>query len=324
MHYLAYGLTVEADLDLGTPAVGPPADVVVTRSCGPVVESDIVTLAEEDETGWRTGRRGNDFVLGFTDSALFEVTGSGDRIRWWADGLAHSTLVHLVVDHVLPVAMARRGLAVLHAAVLGRPDGGPAFAIAGRSGWGKSTLATALTGRGYDLLADDCAAITLPARGAARSADGAPQDTEPPPPTVAPAYPGVRLHDHSVTMAGLAAIDAVGDVSEYSDKKRFALRTTRWDGHRSRPLDTIVVLDPPDAGGVGTSRLLGGADALFTLLGHSFHVGDGTDRAATLDRLASLVGSVAVVQLSYARTPTGLERVMDEIAEWTSSTGDVA
>lgn len=318
MRYFAYGLTIEADVELSIPEAESPADILVKRRSDPMDERAVVWFAVDEATGWRTGRRGDVFILGFTDVASFTVTNAGDRVDWWCDGLETATLAHLILDHVLPIALARRGHAVLHAAVLARPSGG-AYAVAGRSGWGKSTLASALVNRGHELLADDCAVITLD--GAARKGHASETSTidgsRVARPRVAPAYPGVRLHGHSVEIAGVGGVPETGEVSQYSAKRRFAVGgDSRWNGARSRSLDTIFVLDPPTAHGRGRSTRLGGPEALFTMLAHSFHVGDGADRSKTLGRLGSLAEAVDVIQLAYARTPVGLERVMDEIEWW--------
>jgi hypothetical protein len=76
----------------------------------------------------------------------------------------------LLTGQVLPLAAALRGLEVLHASAVAL--GGVAFALAGDSGAGKSSLAAHLVLRGNALLADDVLAVSLDATGRPRAHPG--------------------------------------------------------------------------------------------------------------------------------------------------------
>jgi hypothetical protein len=76
----------------------------------------------------------------------------------------------LLTGQVLPLAAALRGLEVLHASAVAL--GGVAFALAGDSGAGKSSLAAHLVLRGNALLADDVLAVSLDAAGRPRAHPG--------------------------------------------------------------------------------------------------------------------------------------------------------
>ena len=91
-------------------------------------------------------------------------------------------LEHRLACLVMPLLLAERGDLALHAAVLARD--GRAVAFCGASMRGKSTLAAKLAARGFALLGDDSAVLSLDgedgcsygrgrrARGCARPASG--------------------------------------------------------------------------------------------------------------------------------------------------------
>ena len=61
----------------------------------------------------------------------------------------------------LAAVYLQRGMPVLHAAVVAPPGGSGALVLAGDSGSGKSVLAASLWARGYQVVADDLAPITV-------------------------------------------------------------------------------------------------------------------------------------------------------------------
>ena len=83
-----------------------------------------------------------------------------------------------------------------------------------------------------------------------------------------------------------------------------------------RPIDMIFILDPPPGNPDCVGHRLSPAETLFSLVGHSFHLGDGEERRSTFDRLAAVAEAVDVVQLHYERSETGLARLLDEIEQW--------
>ncbi len=322
MLQLAYGHAIASDVELNLPSISDArsADIEIVQLDAAPDLLDVTWLADEPETGWRIGRLTTGFILAFTDSARFTISTDGRTIGWWADGLDDPTLVHLILDHVIPTALSRLGLVVLHAAVVARPrsDQGMqrgAIAIAGQSGWGKSTVGSALAALGFAHVADDCAAITLPSSGQAKAAR----------PTVAPAYPGARLHPHSVEIAQLPQAIEVGTVATNSAKRRYEIVDGgSWRGREAQPVDMIFVLDPPPGDPEGRSHRLAPAEALFVLVGHSFHLGEGDERRSTFDRLATVAEAVDIVQLHYERTEKGLVHVLEEIQRWWSSSSPTA
>jgi hypothetical protein len=70
-------------------------------------------------------------------------------------------LSQLLIANALPASLWLRGMFLLHAAVVRLPGADRAVAIAGVSGSGKSTIAAALVDEGAELIADDCAALSV-------------------------------------------------------------------------------------------------------------------------------------------------------------------
>lgn len=97
-------------------------------------------------------------------------------------------LGELLVANALPALLWQQGAFMLHAACLRLP-GGPAVAIAGHSGAGKSRLAARLVAAGAELVGDDSLALTTADRGIAakglaggwfaRSLDGTEREFKP-------------------------------------------------------------------------------------------------------------------------------------------------
>ena len=200
-------------------------------------------------------------------------------------GVRASTIRHLLLDQVLPLALAAEGRLVLHASGLRRH--GRAIALAGAAGTGKSTMAAALSGEGWAVMSDDGVLID--------DANGA---------VAVPAYPGLRLWPETLAVTGMRE-RCIGEVAEYSAKLRVAPAATGDAG--AAPLSHIYVLERGGTFGIET---LGPRDATAAMLAHLYRA-DLTDRdglAAQLDACARLVERVPVARLTL---PNGLDAVRD-------------
>lgn len=301
--YLVYGLVVACDLDLPLPRAARAADVAVKRLAGgPLADGSVAWLAggERAQGPWRSGLTGDQrFVLSYDDDvAHFVLDGDGSRVTWWDDGVPPALLSHLLVDHVLPQVAMRRGRLVLHAACLSTPDG-VAFGVAGESGRGKSTLAAGLMAHGHTLLSDDCAVIDVGFETG---------------PSVAPAYPGLRLHPASLPLVADAGLRADGAVAETGAKLRLSSAgPVPWPGTTSVPLRALLVLAPPGAS--AAPRRLGAGDALVAVLRQSFHLGVPSDRPGLIDRATALITAVPVTEVGYAHSHAGLAETVALITE---------
>ena len=175
------GLSVSCDRPLRAGEAGIAADVTVTRAVGPLTQPRSWVGTED----WpRISISGDSVTLWFDDEAVFELDRRLRQIRYHLLAeLDEQTFAHELVDAVLPRFVALLGMRVLHGSSVAGPAG--AVVLVGRSGAGKSTMATFLTARGRHLLGDDAAVIV--------DIDGVAH--------VVPSGTSLRLHEESADAA---------------------------------------------------------------------------------------------------------------------------
>lgn len=298
MTYLAYGVAFNSDLPVALPTVERGAELAVEQLAEPV-DQDLVDWFEPDPDGWcDAGQIGQDYYISFDQEAEFVVAADGSSIGWHSFVDHSPTLTHLLLDHVLPRALTRRGLVVVHGSCLSFTEGS-CFAVVGDSGQGKSTLAAALTARGHRFLADDCVAIDWSGQW----------------PTAAPAYPELRLDRHSVGLAGLDGLVDVGHVTRSGTKQRMALPDNEAGAEGPHRLTAAFVLQraDDDAECPVAGPPLGPARSTVELLSHSFHLNHVAERASALDRFAAIAEGCEVRVLNYHHSAAGLSAATAEI-----------
>ncbi len=303
VHHVVYDTTVASDLDLGLPpaSAGATTDrrVEVVERDGPIDPTTVDRWSgDTDDDTLKVGLAGPDLVFHLADEVDLTVAADGRTIEWYAHDEPDETVVHLVIDHALPHALMRQGSLVLHgSSALDRA--GRAVVVAGRSGWGKSSLATALVDRGFTLLADDCADV----------------DWRSTPPTVAAGYPGVRLRTASArALPPSVGLAATGTAGEATGKIRYDVTGSRPDGRGRHPLVAVFVLDPDPGSEAGDEAVAqSGVAAALALLPHSFHFGTGPERELTLDRAIALGAGCPVFRLPYRHTAAGLTAALDAV-----------
>jgi hypothetical protein len=285
--FRVHGLTIASDLPLpGVPrAAGSSADVTITRRIA------LPGRAEAAFHRWRDGRRtwlaiareGGNYRLRFPALAEFFVSRDGCRIEHApAPELPAGTLRHLLLNQVLPLALARRGRTVLHASAVHIPRLG-AVAFAGPSGAGKSTLAAALSTLGCAIVTDD--ALVL---GEAEEPD-----------LIVPAYPELRMWRASAA-ALRATRDLRGPVAHYSPKARVGPGAMSFHRRPTR-LRAIFLLGPRHAGAhpISMSAVRGPAALVaLTRCAYVLDVEDRAELARGFDGLSELVDLVPVRRLA--------------------------
>jgi hypothetical protein len=215
-----------------------------------------------------------------TGYAHFKVTATAIEIAA-EPGVRASTIRHLLLDQVLPLALAHEGRLVLHASGLRRGD--DAIAIAGAAGSGKSTMAAALSAEGWTVTSDD--GVLLEERGEVLHA--------------VPAYPGLRLWPDALDATGLRE-RSVGEVADYSAKVRVA-PAVHEPGEGTAPLRHVYVLQR--GRGIAVTPLAP-RDASAAIFAHLYRA-DLTDRAALaaqFEACARFVERVPVSRLTLAGT----------------------
>lgn len=151
---------------------------------------------------------------------------------------------------VLSAIIQQRGWLALHASAV--VVDGAAVAFMGHSGWGKSTLAAALYGRGYQFIADDLIVLQVDDQGR---------------PFVQPGFPQMKLHPES-------AATALGDDGDQLPRlidgyPKRARRTDDGFVHQPMPLKHVYVLG---AGPMLEIEVLDPQQALVHLITHSYAV----------------------------------------------------
>ncbi len=150
--YRAYGLNVDSDVELPWPsAAARNGEIDVAIRLGDVpryLESPV------DRHGyWQTADGA--FLINPDGGPRWLVSEKGRLVRV-APAKDGDVGVHLI-DSVLAACLQMRGIIALHASAIATAAGAVLFM--GSVGVGKSSLAAALTDRGYPLLADGIAAI---------------------------------------------------------------------------------------------------------------------------------------------------------------------
>src|SRR5258706_11389779 len=154
MHlYMVCGLAIESSIDFPElpPYHGPRAAKPICRIGPWPAQNQIADLQSDpvhewrlaDGRPWMTIARGSSgYALVFPGLASFLIDNvDGDATVWVQPGaeVPSETIRHLCLDQVLPLILSRRLPIVLHASAVVGPKG--AFALAGESWSGKSTLA---------------------------------------------------------------------------------------------------------------------------------------------------------------------------------------
>lgn len=311
MRRAAYGVAIDADLRLGVPATDLAAALTIRRAPGPVSAACISWLDRTSNAMMSAGTVHGRFYLRFGNEAEFQVAMDGRTIQWHSyRGDVDDTLVHLVLDHVLPRALTRLHRVVLHGSCVALGPAG-CLGIVGRSGSGKSTLAAALTARGCTLIADDCIVID-PGNGS---------------PLVAPAYPELRLSDGSIELCDTLALEVVGAVSRFTAKSRVRpTGSSALPPHVRHPLLAVVALPHPEdqptqSTGEPVTERLQAAAAGIELLSHAFQLNAADERAGAVRRLLPIAAITPVYRLRYDHTRAGLDRACEALLDLLAEPG---
>ena len=109
----------------------------------------------EDGTTWSEFYRSDTgYLLRFPGLADFEVSTDGTEvIAHPAEDCDETTVEHLYINQLMPLALSRQGRPAFHASVVTVPGGAVAFL--GKTGMGKSTLAASFALGGERFLTDD-------------------------------------------------------------------------------------------------------------------------------------------------------------------------
>jgi hypothetical protein len=267
-------------------------------------------LLADGRTSISSARKDGQYLLSFPGLARFEINTERETISCHPDGdIPANTLRHLLLDQVIPRAMAHRGRLVLHGGAVTLSQG-YTVAFIGDTGWGKSTVTCSFFSHGARILTDDC----LLAERSGKSF------------SCIPSYPGIRLFPDSIEAVTTTELD-FPEVSHYSNKRRLSgpLRADSRVDETPR-LDAIFLLADPAKVSDSDAVLiepLEEAEALMSIIRHSFTL-DIKDRSSMRSRMetaAKLVASTSICRLQYPRTFSILPEVQQKIESYLSKTG---
>lgn len=300
MRYLAYGHVIATPRRLPglLPASKLPADITIDLTAHPAPAVEWSTTPTPDVDPWlQVALTPDGCVLRFATAVTFVVTPDARTIRVHHEGALTDTIRHLLVDQVLPLAIAHRGSLVLHGA--GVVVDGRGIGLVGPSGAGKSTLAGSLLSRAASVFADDALVIDSP---------GSPEDRAVEEARVHPAYPALRVWPDVLTAIALPG--DVPPVAAYTTKRRVQLASGGAAAAGPVIVDRIYIVDTISAPAIGITRLTK-RDAVMALLTHSYVLdpSDGRRLRQQFDAASALVERSTVRRLTYPRDLARLPEV---------------
>ncbi len=256
----------------------------------------IENSALEPTGAWfETSRLSDTYILRFPHVCEFRIrrhTGVEIDVIPFSKSAAGPTLRHLLLDHVLPRALAHASHLVLHAALV--DVGGQGIGLVGPSGSGKSTLAAALSQEEARLLSDD-GIVAIPGPSGVRAS---------------PTYPSLRLWPDSLAELYIVT-PSTTVMTVASQKRRIALDKVQ---PAALPLSAIFMIRSGETETIEVSRQ-SVSEACMTLVSNAFKL-DPASAAASLSCLETsrdVALRVPVFSLSYPRDFAQLVQVCRSI-----------
>lgn len=237
------------------------------------------------------------YLLRFPWLADFVLDQEGRRVQVWPQpGGSQETVRHLLLDQVLPHALAHQGRLVLHAAAA--LVGEWAVAWTGPAGAGKSTLAASFHLAGCPLLSDDGLVLNVAVRGETVSAVGT--------------YPGLRLWPQS--LEGLFDTPPpTRAVEDHSVKRRLLLKRVEpiASPPQPKPLAALFVLAASEREATVQATRMSACEGCMALVSNAFllDVADPRRSVALLDAAAACAEQVPIFRLSYPHRFSALPQV---------------
>lgn len=251
----------------------------------------------DDGTVWTEFYRAGDaYLLRFPELADFEVSADGSTvIAHPAPGTDESTVEHLYINQLVPLALSRQGRPAYHASVVTLPGGAVAFL--GETGMGKSTLAASFALGEATFLTDDALLI--------EEIDGGC--------LAMPSHASLRLWEDSVEALGSEA-NPLADPVSYSTKARLLAGDALAYTDEPQPLLAAYVLEQHDTTDV-TINALTGLDRYMAWLGNSFllDIEDDDLLSQHFEWTHRISGAVPTFSLDYPRDYGILQKVQDTV-----------
>jgi len=245
----------------------------------------------DDGTIWTEFyRTGNGYLLRFPDFADFEISADGTEVvAHPAEDSDESTVEHLYINQLVPLALSRQGRPAFHASVVTVPGGAVAFL--GKTGMGKSTLAASFALNDAAFLTDDALLVE-------ETDDGC---------LALPSHASLRLWEDSAE-ALVGAESPQAESISYSSKARLLAGEALTYNDAPQPLLAAFVLErasvyPEGTQSAVTFRALHGAERQMAWVENSFllDIEDHELLARHFDWTHRISGAVPTFALDYPR-----------------------
>jgi len=230
-------------------------------------------------------RLGQGYLLRFPGLADFELDPSGSIIGCWcAPGTEESTVHHLYLNQVLPLALSRQGRLVVHASAVEIREE-LAIAFVGMSGSGKSTLAGAFAQLAKPVVCDD--GLVIEASGDLVQ--------------VLPGDPSIRLWADSLAEL-IGPLAKQGIQVQYTSKHRLLEDPSIPFCRHPASLTRMYFLGADRSGSIRMSTIPP-PEALVEIVKHSFllDIQDHEELASHFRLASRLVREVGCFRLDYPR-----------------------
>jgi len=235
------------------------------------------------------GGKNADFHLRFSKLAHFSVSSTEKEICCYCrPDVPLESIVHLLLDMVVPLLLSQQGRLVLHAGAASIY--GKIIAFLGETGQGKSSITASFGQKGFPVVTDDCLVVEDKGRY----------------PVCIPLYPGLRLWPDAVS--ALFGDDlSLPAVAHFTDKRRLGIEKglLTFSGNPG-PLKRIYVLSARQKkkdDSTVTIDPLGPREAFMELVKHLYRLGLNTRKRLReeFQTLGRLVNSLSVRRLCYPR-----------------------
>jgi hypothetical protein len=214
------------------------------------------------------------------------------------------TVRHLLLDQVVPLILSRRERLVLHASAVLTGHG--AIAFAGKTGKGKSTLATSFALEGFPLVSDDYLVLRPGHAGW----------------MAMPSYPGVRLWPSTI-QAIMPHDLPTRNVASYTVKRRAADTTLLPRTNEPVFLRRLYMLTD-EAGSTSIDKVPPGR-SMISLLEFAYNL-DITDRAflrQQFETINQVTNDVPVYAIHFPREYSALPAVREAILQHLYEANDI-
>lgn len=167
--YKLFGLTVASDIHL--PELFPAADHEATDVR--IAWGAVAAPPAEASSAWGLTGDGHEAVLSVEGTGRYAIRGGSSIVVDPHNGASPKSVLLFLLGSAFGALLHQRRLLPLHANAI--EIGGRAVAFAGRSGAGKSTMASRFMERGYRLLADDVCVVKFDSAGQPMAQPGPPR-----------------------------------------------------------------------------------------------------------------------------------------------------